>query len=352
MHSNKIARLALAFCLFVLGCTPAGTPAPLCAKNTTGSLAVSQPNPPASQPKPQRYPPDVDIALVIDTAGSMGAEIAQIRADLSGLVGQLKGLTSSYRVAVVSYRDLSQRTGSASDYPARVDQTFTEDLHLIQAAIDSLPAQGGGDCPETVFSGLQAALDLPWRAAVTKIVIVIGDAPALSPEPVSNLTVSQLVAESLALNVVQVMGVDAGSLNENGALGQIAAGTGGTVLPGTSGLTQALSEILTRAALQPSAWIGQAYSGKIGEPVQFDASGSHGSITRYEWDFDGDGVFDLETQSAAATHVYAVAYNDYVVVRVTGPGGTALASARTVVNAQGYAPQGNGWKELFEWILR
>lgn len=288
---------------------------------------------------------DLDVAFVVDTTGSMGDDIAQVRADLSSLVGQLAATTDSYRVAVVSYRDFPQRTGWNGDYPSRIDQTFTEDLDLIQAAIDSLTADGGEDEPETVFSGIQASIGLPWRPGVTKIAIVIGDAPALSPEPISNLTAAQIVANSIAVDPVQVIGVDTGNLNSNGAVGQIAVGTGGSVILGTSGLTTKISEILDSVAKQPFAWAGQAYSGKIGEPILFDASGSFdpsGSIiTLYEWDFDGDGIFDLQTQEATATYVYDGAFDGVVVLRVTGEGGTALASARTIVNTEGFASQGD-----------
>ncbi len=275
----------------------------------------------------------------------MGDDIAQVRADISRLVDQLATTTNSYRVAVVSYRDFPARTGYSGDYPSKVIQTFTDDRASIQAAINSLTLGHGGDWPETVFSGVQAAIDLPWRPGVTKVAIVIGDAPALSPEPISNLTVDQIVANSIAVDPVQVMGVDTGDINENGALAEVAAGTGGSIIPGTSELTTRISEILDSAAKQPFAWVGTAYSGKIGELVLFDASGSYDPsglpITLYEWDFDGDGVFDHETKDPTASHVYDAAFNDYVVLRVTGPGGTALASARAVVNAEGFASQGD-----------
>ncbi len=304
---------------------------------------------------------NIDVVFVVDTTGSMGGEIAQVQADLSSLVNQLAATTDSYRVAIVSYRDFPERTGSSIDYPARVDQTFTEDTALIQAAIDSLTARGGGDWPETVFSGIQTAIELPWRPGVTKIAIVIGDAPALSPEPISNLTAPQIVANSIAVDPVQVIGVNVGSLDANGALGQIADGTGGSIVSSTSDLTTTILEILDQAANQPFAWIGQAYSGQIGQPIQFDASGSYDPsglpLTLYEWDFDGDGLFDLATTETAVTHAYDAAFNGFVVLRVTGPGGTALASARTVVNADGYASQGdeapceldeNGYSIIFD----
>lgn len=288
---------------------------------------------------------DVDIAFVVDTTGSMEDEIAQVRADLSALVDKLASTTNSYRVAVVSYRDFPERTGDPADYPFRVDQTFTNDLASIQAAIDSLSAEAGDDIPETVFSGIQAAIELPWRPGVTKTMLVIGDAPALSPEPISGLTASQIVANSIAVDPVQVTGVDVGDLDDNGALGLIADRTGGSVVSGTSELTDTIVEILDLTAKQPFAWVGQAYSGKIGEPIQFDASGSYDPsgfpISLYEWDFDGNGVFDLETTEPSATYTYDADFNDFVIVRVTSPGGTALASARTVVNPEGFVSQGD-----------
>ncbi|MFS6809955.1 hypothetical protein, partial [Staphylococcus aureus] len=129
--------------------------------------------------------------------------------------------------------------------------------------------------PETVFSGVQEAINLPWRPGVTKLAIVIGDAPAHSPEPISNLTASQIIANSIAVDPVQIIGVNTGDIDENGAVSQIALGTGGSIVEGTSALATRISEILASATNQPFAWIGEAYVGKIGQPVLFDASGSY-----------------------------------------------------------------------------
>ena len=287
---------------------------------------------------------DIDVAFVVDTTGSMGDEIAQVRADLASLVAQLAASTNSFRVAVVSYRDFPSRTGWAGDYPARVDQTFTDNLSDIQAAINSLTANGGGDGPESIFSGINAAIGLPWRPGVTKVALVIGDAPALSPEPITGFTTAQVVADSIAVDPVQVFGVNVGSLDYNGALSEISGGTGGGVIS-TIDLTATISEILDLATNQPFAWAGTAYSGKIGEPIQFDSSGSYDPsglpLNLYEWDFNGDGDFEFESTEPIVSHTYNQEFNDFVVLRVTGPGGSALASARTIVNTQGFTSQGD-----------
>jgi lysophospholipase L1-like esterase len=287
---------------------------------------------------------NIDLVFVVDTTGSMGDEIAEVRTNLADLVSQLAGATSTYRVAVVSYRDFPERAG-ASNYPSRVDQSFTSDLAAIQAGIDSLIADGGGDFPETVFSGIKAAIDLPWRPGVTKIAVVIGDAPALvegDVEPISMLTSSQIVAESIAVDPVQVIAVDVGSLT-SAALDQIVTGTGGMNLNGVGDLADTLSDIIDLGSKQPFAWFGFAVAGEVGAPVVFDAQGyfdpSGLPIDLYEWDFDGDGVFDFSTTEDTATYSYDAAFDGFVILRATSEGGSGLASARTTINEQGFVSQ-------------
>jgi len=289
---------------------------------------------------------NIDLVFVVDTTGSMGNEIDEVRNNLSDLVNQLSEATSSYRVAVVSYRDFPERAG-AGNYPSRVDQTFTSSLPDIQAAIDGLEADGGGDFPETVFSGINAAIDLPWRAGVTKIAVVIGDAPPLvsgGAEPNSGLTATQIVAKSIAVDPVEVIAVDVGGLVDSN-LQTIVTGTGGSTVTGTGGLTAVLSDIIDATSRQPFAWFGTAVSGKVGTPIVFDAQGSFdprgNPITLYEWDFDGNGVFDLSSMDPTVSHVYDEPFEGFVIVRVTSLGGTALASARTVINELGFVSQGD-----------
>jgi len=76
--------------------------------------------------------------------------------------------------------------------------------------------------------------------------------------------------------------------------------------------------------------------------VQFDGGGSidlDGEIVKHEWDFDGDGTFDLNTGTQAlATHVYDDNQTFNAVLRVTdNDGGTASANIAIVVKS----PDGN-----------
>lgn len=69
---------------------------------------------------------------------------------------------------------------------------------------------------------------------------------------------------------------------------------------------------------------------RINQPVTFDASSSFdpdGLIAKYEWDFNGDGLFDSTTTEPTATYTYATSGSKSVTVRATdNEGATARAT--------------------------
>ena len=273
----------------------------------------------------------------------MSDTIASVRRNLASLVNQLAAATSSYRVAVVSYQD----NPPDGLYASRVDLGFTSDLSSIQEAIGNLDANEGGDTPETVFSGIKSAIDLPWRTGVTKLAIVIGDAgPKLDndgKEPVSNLTAAQIIASSIAVDPVQVTFIDLNVLNSDESVQQISSGTGGQIVSGAGGIVSTLEGIIDTTSKQPFAWFGESIIGKIGTPVSFNAQGSYdpygNEIDNYDWDFDGDGVFDTSSEEPFVNHTYTAEFEGRAILRVHSIGGHALASALVIINEEGSVPQ-------------
>ncbi len=64
----------------------------------------------------------------------------------------------------------------------------------------------------------------------------------------------------------------------------------------------------------------------IDEPITFDASGSFdpdGTIASYDWDFDGDGLFDRTTTDPVTTYSYAVSGLKSVTLRATDSEGAS-----------------------------
>ncbi len=116
----------------------------------------------------------LDIALVIDTTGSMGDEIAYLQAEFAAISRTLA--TSfpdiSQRWALVNYRDVSDA------FVVRgVD--FGTDTSWFQKALDQLGAGGGGDFPEAPDQALAHAAKLSWNPepGAAHLVFWVADAP-------------------------------------------------------------------------------------------------------------------------------------------------------------------------------
>ncbi len=281
----------------------------------------------------------LDLAFVIDTTGSMGNDIAAVKASANAIIDLLETGTRSYRVAVVDYRDYPGRTGFPGDYPSRLRLDFTSDADDIRAAINGLDLGFGGDFPETIWSGLMEAFALDWRPGVKKVALQFGDAPALNPEPVSGLTTADVILASLLVDPVAVYAVDTGFAGT--AIREVAEATGGAVLnaPSPSQVAARIQEILDTAIAAPTAWVGTVYYGYTGDAMTFDGSGSYdadGEIVSWEWDVDGDGVYEASTPGPEYTYTYPGDYSGLVALRVTDNDGlVGLATAPVDVSIDG-----------------
>lgn len=154
------------------------------AKNAV-QLALETVGQSAEEVLDQRVEAGLDLCFVVDTTSSMQDDIENAKENMEQILDQLKEKSQDYRVALVDYRDFSDRSGDDEDYPARVQQHFTRRDEIINSAIQNLDLGYGGDDNETVYSGLMAAVDLDWRDEAKKVIIILGDAPPLDPEPVT-----------------------------------------------------------------------------------------------------------------------------------------------------------------------
>lgn len=136
-------------------------------------------------------PESLDLIFLIDTTGSMGDDIANVKASASEIVEAIDSKGYDYRIAIADYRDYPVAPyGGWLDYPYHLDLPFSNDKNDIINAINGLTLGWGGDWQESVYSGLVAAMKDPckeipcessanygWREGVNKAIILIGDAP-------------------------------------------------------------------------------------------------------------------------------------------------------------------------------
>lgn len=118
-------------------------------------------------------PAKFDLMLVLDTTGSMGDEIAYLKAELRSILSAVKAAHPGIdmRIGLVFYRD-------QGDAYVTLSSPFTSNLDSAQAMLRKQFAGGGGDYPEAVDAAMNRAVnDFQWRPDAVKSMLFVADAP-------------------------------------------------------------------------------------------------------------------------------------------------------------------------------
>ncbi len=157
---------------------------------------------------PKRVP--VDIAIVLDTTGSMGSQIDRLKKTLRAIHFQLTQLNTQpdIRFGLVAYRD------RGDDYVTRITQ-LGGDVAAFQQVLEGLDANGGGDTPEDLQTALEKAMHaLQWRDDALRLGFFISDATAHTDYG-QNYDYREAMRESLARGI-KWTAIGAGGLGRDG----------------------------------------------------------------------------------------------------------------------------------------
>jgi Mg-chelatase subunit ChlD len=118
-------------------------------------------------------PDALDIALVIDTTGSMGDEMEYLKVEIRDIAEAIEhhfpGVEQ--RFALVAYKD------EGDQYVTKTFD-FTSNLDTFQRDLGSQSAGGGGDYPEAMDAAMEATSKLSWRKGDTaRVAFLVADAP-------------------------------------------------------------------------------------------------------------------------------------------------------------------------------
>lgn len=278
----------------------------------------------------------VDLVFVIDTTGSMSDDIAAVKTSATEIIDTIHANflvdgDVDARIAVVDYRDFPvDPYGGSGDYPYNDVQVFTSSQSTANSGIQSLSLGYGGDFEESVYSGLMHSIDASslgsWRGVgVSKMMVLMGDAPPHDPEPLTGYTMNDVIVAAANEDPVVVFPIAIGGYATSSFQG-IADGTGGQLFTAAnaSQVVDAILEAIDVITNTPVAEAGGPYSGSVGAPVSFDASGSfdpNGEIVLYEWDWESDGTYDLATVDPFAEHTWMDEFSGRIRVRVTDDDG-------------------------------
>ena len=121
----------------------------------------------------------VNIALVVDTTGSMGYDIQVVKRNLTAFVQEIAASGAIPRVSLIEYRDYLEDGEDSTVVHTTPDYSvWYDDVSQIVAEIDTLEADGGGDAPESLLDALGYVCNddtMTFNASAAKFAIVLTD---------------------------------------------------------------------------------------------------------------------------------------------------------------------------------
>jgi Mg-chelatase subunit ChlD len=115
----------------------------------------------------------LDLVFLVDATGSMGDEIAKLKASMRAMAQQIAQLPGQPDICwgLVAYRDRGDAFVTRS-------WDLTDDLGAFQQQLAQLQAHGGGDTPEALNEALHEVVHrLSWRQSAARMVVLVADAP-------------------------------------------------------------------------------------------------------------------------------------------------------------------------------
>ncbi|PPF44819.1 hypothetical protein C5B85_08735 [Pseudoclavibacter sp. AY1F1] len=304
-----------------------------------GLLAVSAPAfaaPAPVEPAPTCEAQPQDVAILIDTTGSMSGAISAAQDTAVSAANTISA--AGGRVALVEYKD------AGDSIVAQTATDFTTDAAAFAAATETLYASGGGDSPEAVLYALNHTLDnLSWTPSAPHAIILITDETFHDPDVADpTLTAASVTADLNASNTQVFPLLTSSFADSEGQYTALATATGGFVTT-LDGSAETIDEILERliGEVVSRPWVKfteESYSGVVGEAVALPTvSGADCApleVATWSWTLvEGDpdvapGADDEATATWGAPGTYAV-----TVTLTTVDGQTATATTTVVVTA-------------------
>lgn len=150
----------------------------------------------------------LDLALIVDTTGSMSDELRYLQKELESVINRAAKDNGNIpvRLSVSFYRD------DGDEYVVR-DFDFTDNISEAIKNLNEQVADGGGDTPEKVNAALDTAINkLSWEENSTKLAFIILDAPPHSNDEKAvkdmNVLTEQAAANGIRLIPILASGGD------------------------------------------------------------------------------------------------------------------------------------------------
>jgi len=167
--------------------------------------------------------PKPDILFLADTTGSMGSVITNVRDNAVAIMNVILAAAPDAQFGVANYKDYQYPT-QYDPYVTQWQQAMTDNTTEVETAINNWSAGGGGDWSEGWFASLDRAANPPppgnpgWRADSTRIIVLIGDAPAHDPVPQVLTALTYDITEATVTADLQAAGIKVVAVSINTTL--------------------------------------------------------------------------------------------------------------------------------------
>jgi hypothetical protein len=178
-------------------------------------------------------PPKPDIVLLADKTGSMGGELANVKANFGSIITQVKAAQPEAQFAVAAYCDFGD-----VDPAYQLFSDLTADETALNTAINNVNLCDGGDTEEAQLNALweigDGGDDVSFRDGSSRIVVWYGDNPGHDPS--GGHTEADATASLTGVDA-KVIAISTGADNNLDGTGQatrITDATGGELLTGVA----------------------------------------------------------------------------------------------------------------------
>lgn len=257
-----------------------------------------------------------DVVYLVDISGNMESQLPQIRKNLKMSIPKI--IAKGGRVAVFMYTGFAPTAGGIPFGLLGSDAAMNN--MYIDAYIQSHPSITQG-LPQSALNSTMLTLQWNWGAAKS-LILLTNKTPVFNPDTygISKHIVAQT---SLAIDPVNIYPVVPESVA--GEYADIAEMTAGHLTTYTDDIEAAMDRAFDKTQNRPVPFLKNTeYLADVGQEIRFDASDSYvidAEITKYDWDFEGDGVFDATTTEPVMHHTYTDLFDGLMQVRVTASNG-------------------------------
>jgi len=271
-----------------------------------------------------------NVVFAVDVSESMRLKLPSIKDYLQETIPKITARGG--KVALAVYWGVKAEDGNI--YTAGYGIPFDKDLAPMIERI------GSNEQPEFLFPGSSlyvfdaAFKELEWTQGATKSLIAFSNNPLVSPDA-HGFTIESIAKRALEIDPVNIYPVVPEEVKDSYA--PLAAETSGQVLSYTDDIASAANQAFDKITKRPVPLLGNTeYKAEPGQELTFDASDSYileGSITKYDWDYDGDGQFEATTSTPSIKHTYSAPFTGYMQVRMSASNNTlANMSAKVTID--------------------